>query len=138
MFFEQSTLFQFPEKSYGYLVHLLTGYLVLSSKGFSGTDLIVAERLVLQPWPRLENHTWRTGEELHTYLNDTYGHRGTKDDRLPTENITQFLRELNATIPFFAVHPFEVQRRNPVVLEKVIVHDTQDTTHEFLILYQVS
>ncbi|MBN1860768.1 MAG: hypothetical protein JW840_04820 [Candidatus Thermoplasmatota archaeon] len=138
MFFEQSVLFQFPGKSYVYLVHLSTEYLVLSSEGSWGTDLLVTERFVVQPWPRLNNQTWTTGEELHTYLNDTYGYRGTKDDRIPAENVTQFLRDLTATIPFFAFHPFEIQIRNPVVLEKVIVYDAQDTTHEFLLLYQVS
>jgi hypothetical protein len=138
MFFEQSMLFQFPEKSYAYLAYFSTEYLILSSKGFLGTDLFVTERFIIQPWPRLGNHTWTTGEELHAYLNDTYSCRGTKDDRLPTENVTQFLHDLNATIPFFALHPFEIQTRNPVVLEKVIVYDTQDNTHEFIILYQAS
>jgi len=136
-FFENTTRFQFPVKSYAYTVQLSTEYIVISAKGFWDTDLFVAERFLIRPWPRSSHQNWTTGEDLHEYLNTTCGHRGIKNDSISSVNFTQLSQEQNTTISFYALHPLEMLIREPVFLEKVTIFYDSEKKHDFLIVYQL-
>lgn len=136
-FFENTTRFQFPVKSYAYTVQLSTEYIVISAKGFWDTDLFVAERFLIQPWPRSSHQNWTTGEDLHEYLNTTCGHRGIKNDLISSVNFTQLSQELNTTISFYALHPLEILIREPVFLEKMTIFYEGEKEHDFLLVYQL-
>jgi hypothetical protein len=136
-FFEKTTRFQFPSKNYAYNVKLSTEYIVISAKGFWDTDLFVAERFLIQPWPRLSHQNWTTGEDLHEYLNITYGHRGTKNDSISSVNFTQFSQEQNTTVSFYVLYPLEILIREPVFLEKVTIFYDGEKNHDFLLVYQL-
>ncbi len=136
-FFEKTTRFQFPSKNYAYTVKLSTGYIVISAKGFWGSDLFVAERFLIQPWPRSSHQNWTTGEDLHEYLNTTCGHRGIKNDSISSVNFTQLSQEQNTTISFYALHPLEILIREPVFLEKVTIFYNGEKKHDFLLVYQL-
>jgi hypothetical protein len=136
-FFEKTTEFQFPSKNYAYTAKLSTGYIILSAKGFWDTDLFVAERFLIQPWPRSSYQNWTTGEDLHEYLNTTCGHRGTKNDSISSVNFNQLSQELNTTISFYALHPLEMLIREPVFLEKVTIFYDDEKKHDFLLVYQL-
>ena len=136
-FFENTARFQFPSKNYAYTVKLSTGYIVISAKGFLDTDLFIAERFLIQPWPRSIHQNWTTGEDLHEYLNTTCGHRGIKDDSIPAINFTQLYQEQNTTISFYALHPLEILIREPVFLEKITIFYDREKKHDFLLVYQL-
>ena len=136
-FFENTTRFQFPVKSYAYTVQLSTEYIVISAKGFWDTDLFVAERFLIRPWPRSSHQKWTTAEDLHEYLNTTCGHRGIKNDSISSVNFTQLSQEQNTTISFYALHPLEMLIREPVFLEKVTIFYDSEKKHDFLIVYQL-
>ena len=136
-FFEKTTRFQFPSKNYVYTVKLSTGYIVISAKGFWGSDLFVSKRFLISPWPRSSHQNWTTGEDLHEYLNTTYGHRGIKNDSISSVNFTQLCQELNTTISFYALHPLEILIREPVFLEEVTIFYDGEMKHDFLLVYQL-
>jgi hypothetical protein len=136
-FFEKTNRFQFPSKNYVYTVKLSTGHIVISAKGFWGSDLFVAERFLIQPWPRSSHQNWTTGEDLHEYLNTTSGHRGIKNDSISSVNFTQLFQEQNTTISFYALHPLEILIREPVFLEKVTIFYNGEKKHDFLLVYQL-
>ncbi|DAC72415.1 MAG TPA: hypothetical protein DSN98_05390 [Thermoplasmata archaeon] len=137
-FFEQTTQFQFPKKDYTYTVKISMEYIVIASKGSWDADLSVSERLLIRPWPRFSQPNWTTGEDLHSYLNKTCGHRGTKNDSLPAVNFTQLCNEQNSTISYFAAHPLEIIMREPVFLEKVSIYSEEAKKQDFLLIYQLS
>ncbi len=136
-FFEQTSRFQFSHTDNIYLVKISTEYIVITSEGSWGDRLIVTNKLLTQPWPRSPQQNWTTGDDLHAYLNKTCGHRGTENDSIPIENFTQLYQEQNNTISFFALHPFEIQTREPVFIEKVTIFYNQTKRHDFLLLYQL-
>lgn len=136
LFFESEYTFHFPEKSYVYRVLFSTEYIALSTQGSGGTTLFTTKRLLITLWPRLPTQNWTTGTDLHFYLNATYGHQGVLDDPISPENFTGFLDELNMTIAYFALQPFEILMRKPVILEKVRVYYEPGMNHDFLLLYQ--
>ncbi len=136
-FFENTTRFQFPSKNYAYTAKLSTGYIIISAKGFWGSNLFVSERFLIPPWPRSSHQNWTTGEDLHEYLNTTCGHRGTKNDSISSVNFTQLCQELNTTISFYALHPLEILIREPVLLEKVTIFYNGEKKHDFLLVYQL-
>ena len=136
-FFEKTTRFQFPSKNYAYTVKLSTGYIVISAKGFWDADIFVAERFLIQPWPRSSHQNWTIGEDLHEYLNTTCGHRGIKNDSISSVNFTQLSQELNTTISFYALHPLEILIREPVFLEEVTIFYDGEMKHDFLLVYQL-
>jgi hypothetical protein len=79
-FFENTIRFQFPQKDYTYQIRISTEYITISAKGNWDADLFVTERFLIRPWPRFSTQNWTTGGDLHSYLNETCGHRGTKND----------------------------------------------------------
>jgi hypothetical protein len=137
-FFEHTTRFQFPKKDYAYVVKISTEYIAITAKGSWDTDLIVTVRFLIRPWPRFSRQNWTTGEDLHLYLNETCGHRGTKNDSISAVNFSQLCTEQNTTISFFALHPLEIFIREPVFLEKVTIFYDGEKKHDFLLVYQLS
>jgi hypothetical protein len=135
-FFENTIRFQFPQKDYPYLIKISTEYVSISAQGRWGTDLFITERFLIQPWPRFFPQNWTTGDDLHLYLNETCGHRGTKNDAIPTINFTQLCIEHNNTKSFLALHPLEILNGEPVYLEKVTIFYDDGKSHDFLFIYQ--
>jgi len=136
-FFEQTSRFQFSHTDYAYSVSISTEYILITAKGSWDGDLIVTKKLFSPAWLRLPQQNWTTGEDLHTYLNRTYGHRGTQNDSIHSENFTQLYQELNNTISFFASHPLEILIKEPVFIEKVTIFYDETKRHDFLLLYQM-
>lgn len=136
-FFEQTSRFQFSHTNYAYSMTISTEYILMTAKGSWNSDLIVTKKLLTPPWPRLPQQNWTTGEDLHTYLNRTCGHRGTQNDSISSENFTQLYQELNNTVSFFASHPLEILIKEPIFIEKVTIFYDQTKRHDFLILYQI-
>ena len=136
-FFEHSARFQFPQKEYPYVVKISTEYIVLSAKGSWNSDLQVIQRFVTRPWIRLAGQNWTTGNDLHTYLNETYGHRGTENDSITAENFTSLCYDLNTTIPLCASCSLEILLREPLWVEKVTIFYDDTKKHDFLLVYQV-
>jgi len=135
-FFERTSEFYFHQENYPYTVRVSTEYLVISAEGPWGQNIFVTCKLLSSPWPRLPTQNWTTGQDLHTYLNQTFGHFGTKDDRLSRENITVFRREVNNTTSVFALHPLEIQINRPVFLEKVTIYFDQVKSYDLVLVYQ--
>jgi hypothetical protein len=135
-FFENKTLYQFPEKEHSYTIQLSTEYIVVSAIGTWNNDLSVKERFVIRPWPRSSNQNWTTGEELHTYLNGTYGHYGTADDPITPANLIDFLKEYNTTASLLVLHPLEIYRSKPVYVEKVFLFYDSEIKYDVLLVYQ--
>ena len=135
-FFENTTLFQFPEKGYPYTVTLSTEYIRISAKGAWGTDLVMTNKFVIRPWPRYTYENWTTGDDLHAYLNKTYGHHGTKNDSISSVNLTNLYNEQNMTILYSALHPLEIVNRTQVYVEKVTIFYDEEKIHDFLLVYQ--
>jgi hypothetical protein len=137
-FFENTITYQFPQKDYTYLIRISTEYISISAKGSWGTDLINTQRFLINPWPRISTQNWTTGDDLHSYLNETCGHRGTKNDAIPLINFTQLSTEQNETMSFFALYPLEILNSEPVYLEKVTIFYDSEKSHDFLLVYQLS
>jgi hypothetical protein len=137
-FFENTIPYQFPQKDYTYLIRISTEYITLSAKGNWDTDLFVTERFLIRPWPRFSTQNWITGGDLHSYLNETCGHRGTKNDAIPKINFTELYTEQNKTMSFFALHPLEILGRELVYLEKVTIFYDDGKSHDFILVYQLT
>ena len=135
-FFENTTLFQFPAKDYQYNVTLSTEYIKISARGPWGVDLVVVYEFIVRPWPRYLNQNWTIGDDLHEYLNITYGHKGTYNDSISLDNLTELYKEQNATVSYFATHPMQIYNRVPVYVEKVTIFYEGQNTQDFLLVYQ--
>jgi hypothetical protein len=136
-FFDHTKRFQFPQKEYPYFVKISTEYIVLSAKGSWNSDLSVIQRFVTRPWIRYAKQNWTTGNDLHRYLNETYGHHGTENDSISTENFTRLCHDLNTTLPLCASDPLEVLIREPVWVEKVTIFYDYTKKRDFLLVYQL-
>jgi len=153
IFYENTTIFRFPDKNYGYHVELSTEYIVVSAQGNFNTEISVKKRFLIHPW--LQNHTlnsnWTTGNELHNmYLSSTYHHNGTKSDPIDSANITtvqSYLTNMSTRIQYcLAVQPLQISTGEVVCIEKTFLYyDTDgngtwakqnDECQELLLLYQ--
>jgi len=135
-FFDNITMFQFPNKNYQYTVELSTEYIAMSAKGYWGHDISVKERFIIHPWPRDRISNWTTGGDLHTYLNETYGRQGTKDDPLPMANLSEIDNDHETSVLFFALQPLKVRVHAPLYVEKVSIYDDTGGRHDFILVYQ--
>jgi hypothetical protein len=136
-FFENTTLFQFPEKNYDYRVHLSTEFIGISTKGFWDDDLVVTERLYIQPWLRSSDQNWTTGQDLHAYLNTTTGHQGTENDHISLTTFTYLRQEQNTSVSCYALHPLQIVCRESVFLEKVTICYDDGKKYDILLVYQL-
>lgn len=137
-FFDRTGEFRFSQEDYSYNVRVSTEYLVISSKGACENNLIVTKKLLTSPWPRTLAQNWTTGQDLHAYLNLTFGHWGTENDSISIENITTLCRELNNSTSFFAFYPLEIQIDKPVYIEKVTIFYDQTRRYDLVLIYQVT
>jgi hypothetical protein len=135
-FIENTTRFQFPQQAYPYTIQLSSEYLVATAKDFWGRDFHVTERFLIEPWIRTPQENWTTGDELHEYLNITYGHYGTQNDTIPLENFSLFLQQCNTSADFYASHPLDIISREPVFVEKVIIYCEDKQKYDVILVYQ--
>jgi len=136
-FLKNSTMFQFPETTYPYKVHLSSEYIVISTKGFWDSRLQMTKRFLVRPWVRSSTQNWTTGNDLHEYLNITYGHRGVQDDVISLQNFTQLQLEQNASSSYYALHPLEIFTYYPVIIEKVVLFYDTGQSFDVLLVYQI-
>jgi hypothetical protein len=135
-FFEDTTEFQFPAETYPYTIRLSQEYITAATEDFWGRDFHVTERFLRKPWIRSSLENWTTGDDLHEYLNATFGHPGVKDDPISLENFTVLRQEQNTSSLFYSVHPLEILSRDPVILEKVIIFYDNGQKYDFVLVYQ--
>ncbi len=134
--FENTTRFRFPQQTYPYTLRLSSEYLVVSAQDFWGRECHVTERFLIKPWIRGVYENWTTGDELHMYLNTTYGHYGTQNDTIPLQNFSLFLQQYNASADFYASHPFAITSQDPVCVENVIIYCQNELKYDFILVYQ--
>jgi len=136
-FFENTTEFHFTEKSYYYNVSISTEYIIITSEGNQNNRLSIKERLLNKPWPRPSGQTWKTGEELHNYCLNTYGHSGTISDPITQDDLGE-LEEYNvASCMDLALSPLYIQTNKTVYFEKVIIYYDISEKQDFLLIYQI-
>ena len=136
-FFENTTEFHFTEKPYYYNVSISTEYITVTSKGNQNNKLSIKERFLIKPWPRPSDQTWKTGEELHSYCRDTYGHSGTISDRITHDDLNELNNYKNTTSIDLASNPFYICTNKPVYIEKVIIYYGITEKQDFLLIYQL-
>jgi len=137
-FFENTTEFHFPDKTYCYNVSISAEYIIVSSEGNQNNRLSITERFITKPWPWTTNQTWKTGEELHNYCLDNYNHSGTILDPITQDDINQLNGCKNTTSIDLASNPLYIQTNKPVYIEKVIIYYSNAGKQDFLLIYQIS
>ena len=136
-FFENTTEFHFTEKPYYYNVSISTEYIVIKAEGNQNNKLSIKERFLIKPWPRSSNQTWKTGEELHSYCRDTYGHSGKNSDPI-TQHDLEILNDVyNISCIHLASNPLYIMIKKTVCIEKVIIYYGSNEKQDFLLIYQI-
>ena len=136
-FFENTTEFHFPDKTYYYNVSISTEYVIVSAEGNQNDKLSIKERLLVKPWPRLSYQTWKTGEELHNYCLSNYSHSGTILDPITHGDLDELNTDKETASILLASTPLYVQTNNPAYIEKVIIYYDDAEKQEFLLIYQL-
>jgi len=113
-FFENTTEFHFPDKTYYYNVSISTEYVVVSAEGNQNNKLSIKERFIVKPWPRTSDQTWKTGEELH---------------KLDKDNAVACID--------LALSPLYIQTNKAVYIEKVVIYYGISEKQDFLLIYQI-
>lgn len=112
-----------------------TQYIHVWSQSDSTTSLSLTTSWTIPPWPR-PNDTWQSGDELHQWLNATYGHLGTPQDPI-NETILQTLRaQQEAAALALAYDPLEYTTTSTIFIEKTYLSVEQETPYTVLLLYQ--
>lgn len=149
-FFENTSLYFFPDKDYSFNVSLSSEYIILNAEGSWDKTVSVKYRFVVRPWPRVNNSDWVSGEDLHVYLKTLYGHAGNRSDPISKTDINSVKNYLqnereqaNKTL---VLKPFYVNLLKPLYIDKVFIYyncdgengwdKKTDITQEFLIIYQ--
>ncbi len=149
-FFENTTLYFFPDKDYHYNVSISTEYIIINADGTWDNKLSVKERFLIRPWPRINNPDWNNGEQLHSYLKASYGRSGNKTNPINSFDITSVKNELNIEKEqdeqTLVYNPFYVDKSKPVYIDKIFIYyDTNgdkswnkqnDENQGFIIIYQ--
>lgn len=126
-FFENTTVFWFPDKNYDYSVYLSHEYVVVESEGSWSDGLREVRRFNLRPWITIGNLKWVSGSELHDFLELNYVNRGTEMDPLVgivlyDSIIGEFNHYTDIANVSFAKDPYLVDLREPVYVEKVYLY----------------
>jgi len=149
-FFENTTLYFFPDKDYHYHVSISTEYIIINADGIWDNKFSVKERFLIRPWPRINDPDWNNGEQLHSYLKASYGRSGNKTNPINSSDITSVKNELKIEKEqdeqTLAYNPFYVDNYKPVYIEKIFIYyDTNgdkswnkqnDEKQGFIIIYQ--
>ena len=136
-FFEHSLLYQCPQKKYDYTITISAEYISVSTKNSLGVPITVKERFIVRPWLRNLTMNWTTGNQLHKFLNTTYGHLGTPHDPLPANVLTTLKKDQEEIGVFLALHPVSFRPDTPFSFEKVILVDDNDEHYTCVLLYQI-
>jgi hypothetical protein len=136
-FFENTTEFHFPDKTYYYNVSISTEYIVVSAEGNQNNKLSIKERFIVKPWPRTSDQTWKTGEEIHNYCLYTYGHSGTILDPITQADLDGLNTDKETASITLALTPLYIQTNNPAYIEKTIIYYDDAEKQEFLLIYQL-
>jgi hypothetical protein len=137
-FFERRDVFQFSQKEYPYLIVISPESILISAKGSWRSTLIVTQRFLVSPWLRMFELNWTTGDDLHRYLNTTYGHWGTQVDPISSEQFSSLCQEQQNSTMYYTFYPLEITIWEPVWIEKVTIFYSQTESYDFLLLYQAS
>ena len=113
-----------------------TEYIMVSTKGAFGLPLAYTEVWRIRPWPR-DNTSWRSGEDLHRWLNYTHGHTGSAEDPVNLTVLTALQQAQHADAARLAYTPLQINDAQPLFAEKVVVY-TPENRAEFFLLYQPS
>jgi len=149
-FFENKTMYWFPDKDYQYAASTSTEYIVIKSEGNWDEALSFKERFLIKPWPRVANPKWLSGKELHEYLKAKYLHSGNESDPILSTDMDAVkndlftdLEEANKTL---ALNPIQFDINKPLYIEKIFIHydkdddgwdKTIDEKQDFVIIYQI-
>jgi len=135
-FFENTTKFQFPEKNYNYNISISTEYIIISTEGSQNKKLSIKERFIINPWPRFSDQEWKTGQELHNYCYNNFGHSGTNADPITQDASNILKNEKVNQSPNLALNPLYIQIKSPVYIEKVNIYCDTGYKQEYIIIYQ--
>lgn len=127
---------RFPQHPILQHVTCSTQYLSLAASGGFRGLVSVTQRWVVSAWPR-ENASWRSGEDLHRWLNETSGHSGTFDDPVNGSVLSSLREDWNASVDALALEPIALNPAVPVVVEKVFVYGGGGERVSFVVVYQV-
>jgi len=151
-FFENTTMYFFPEQEYYYNVSLSSEYIIVDADGtWWGDKLSVKQRFLIRPWPRKDNSDWLSGEELHSYLKMKYGQSGNYsksiEGSVEIDKVKNYLKdEYEAAALSLAHNPFYVDSHKAVYIEKIFIYYNTDGNlgwdkdidekQEFILVYQ--
>jgi len=127
-FFENTTVFCFPDKNYYYNVSVSTEYIVVSSSGFFGSDLSVKERFLVNPWPLINSSSWVGGVGLHIFLKNNYGYSGNVSDPIQDVDVVKdYLDNLSGGASVsLALNPMYIFTDKIVSIDKAYVYYDDD------------
>lgn len=139
-FFENTTVFRFPDKDYVYNVSMSTEYMVVSAQGNLDRSLSVKERFLVKPWPQNKSSVWIGGVGLHHYLKTNFGSSGNISNPIQMGNIDDVKLYLNGewndTVGTLASRPFYILTNQTVYIDKVYVYYANDEKQAFIFIYQ--
>lgn len=148
-FFEETTIFNFPDKGHSYNVSISSEYIVVSTKGKMGNDLSAKERFLVKPWPQKKDSSWFGGVGLHSYLKENFGNSGNVSNPIKKVDIDDvknyFKDELENVNKSFALSPLYILTNKAVYIDNVFVYydsnnnsfwDDGDEKQIFIFVYQ--
>jgi len=132
-----STIFMLPQKKFSYDAYLSTDYvIVIRTDGRIKKEIKEVEALIIKPHIRIDylNHEWYTGEELHQWLKEVYGHSGESIAPLPYQKKTDveslLESELEETAKNLALNPLHLDVNKPLVIEKTFIYFEKEGKEE--------
>jgi len=148
-FFEETIVFNFPDKDYNYNVSISSEYIVVSSKGKIGNDISFKELFLIKPWPQKKDSPWFGRVGLHNYLKENFGNSGNVSDPIKKFNIDDvknyFKNEMENVNKSFALSPVHILTNKSVYIDNVFVYydnndnsywDDNDEKQIFIFVYQ--
>jgi len=130
-FYENKTVFWFPDKSYEYSVGLSTGYLTIESDGPIEDVISIKHRLLKKPLLRESNPDWINSSDLHRFLKVKYGCSGNESDPINQSNVQNVKDYIDSVVESantsFALDPLKIDVNKPVHIEKIyLFYDSDD------------
>lgn len=130
-FFENKKTYYFTAKDYEYTVFISTEYITLSAKGKWDNILSNKIRFVKKPFIGRINSNWSSSQEIHRFLNDTYGRFGNETYPIFKKDIdyvkNMISDEFENMSYFYALAPLELDIKKPIQIEKIyIFYDSND------------
>jgi len=150
-FFENTTTFYFPEKTYNYNVSISTEYITINTSGTWFNTLSIKQHLIKKPLLNRENKDWITGTDFHIFLNGTYGSFGNKTDPIHNLDVNSVKNEISKIVEnasfTFSTYPSFLNLKKPVFIEQVLIYydinadnkwdNNNDEKQSFVLVYQL-